>query len=239
MPYTPMSCGTGHSFRDTRTMPYAYWGGECQSERAPAVGENAFWSCVLNSSRKKCTVIVMRNERMKEFEGSRRPTKGRSEIMWNQVELWNCATEHERQRWRDEQTKQERLWSNVHKWGPNPVSFLRKNDLSLEFWRGDCHFVREFFSFKPAIDNNNPRLNRNRREADRIHSQAKTNDGNESTTGQLYNKKSRIITTVITSLNYWRVLMNVIGVLKRRSPRTPEIARTCLCTDFGFDLIKS
>ena len=32
-------------------MPYAYWGSECQSERAPALGENAFWSRVLDSGR--------------------------------------------------------------------------------------------------------------------------------------------------------------------------------------------
>ena len=29
-------------FRGTRTIQYAYWGGECQSERAPAWRENAF-----------------------------------------------------------------------------------------------------------------------------------------------------------------------------------------------------
>ena len=38
-------------FRDTRTMPYAYWGSECQSERAPALGENAFWSRLLDCGR--------------------------------------------------------------------------------------------------------------------------------------------------------------------------------------------
>ena len=31
MPYTPVSCGTGHSSRGTRTLPYAYWDGDCQS----------------------------------------------------------------------------------------------------------------------------------------------------------------------------------------------------------------
>ena len=36
MPYTPVSCETGHSFRGTRTILYAYWGCVCQSERAPA-----------------------------------------------------------------------------------------------------------------------------------------------------------------------------------------------------------
>ena len=48
---------TGHRkneesrFRGTRTLPYAYRGSECQSERAPAWRENAFWSRVLDSSR--------------------------------------------------------------------------------------------------------------------------------------------------------------------------------------------
>ena len=53
MPYTTVSCVTSHSFRDTRTMPYDYGGSECQSVRAPALRENAFWSCVLDSSRER------------------------------------------------------------------------------------------------------------------------------------------------------------------------------------------
>ena len=65
---------------------------------------------------------------MKEFEGGRRPTKERSGIKWN------FETEHERQRWRHEQTRQERVWSNINNWGMNPVSFLRKNVSSVEFW---------------------------------------------------------------------------------------------------------
>ena len=32
--------------RGTRTLSYAYWAGVCQSERAPALGENVFWCCV-------------------------------------------------------------------------------------------------------------------------------------------------------------------------------------------------
>ena len=113
--YTPVSCGTGHFFRDTRIMPYAFWGSECPSEKAPALGENAFWSCVPDRTG-------IDREWMKKFEGGRSGTN------------WNCATEDERQRWRDEQTKQERVRSNIHNWGTNPVSFLRNNDLSLEFW---------------------------------------------------------------------------------------------------------
>jgi hypothetical protein len=108
------------------------------------------WSCVLDRTGRE-------REWMKKFEGGRSGTK------------WNCeiANEHERQRWRDEKTKQERVWSNIQNWGTNPVSFLKKNDLSLGFWRGDCHFVREFFNFKPAINKNSQRLNRNCRETNR------------------------------------------------------------------------
>ena len=135
-------------------------------------------SCVLDRTRKERA--EWRNSREVEVEPS--------EVKWN------CATEHERQRWRDEQTKQERVWSNIQNWGTNPVSFLRKNDLSLEFWGGDCHFVREFFNLNQQSTRTSPRLNRSWRETDRIHSPSKTNDRNESTTGQLYNKESRIIT---------------------------------------------
>ena len=53
MQYTPVSCVAGHSFRDTRIMPYANWGSVCQSARAPALRENALWCCVLDSSRQR------------------------------------------------------------------------------------------------------------------------------------------------------------------------------------------
>ena len=89
-----------------------------------------------------------------------------------------------------------------------------KSDLSVELRGGDCYFVREFFNFKPAINKNSRRLNRNWRETDRIDSQWTTDNRNESTAGQLYSKESNIITTIIISSNYWRALMNVIGILK-------------------------
>ena len=140
---------------------------------------------------------------MRKFEGGRSGTK------------WNCATEHERQRWRDEKTQQERVWSNMQSWGTNPGCFLRKNDLPLEFWAEEIAILLGNSSiFNTAINKNSPRLNRNRSETDRIHIQSKTNDRNKSTTGQLYNKESRMITTVITSSKYWRVLINAIGILK-------------------------
>ena len=202
MQYTPVTCGTVHFFRGTHTLPYASWRSTCQSERTPALSE------ITPSGVVSWTERV---ERESEWRNSREADRI---AQWNQVGIWNCATEHERQRWRDEQTKQERVWSSIKNWGANPVSFLRKNGLSLEFRRGDCHFVREFFNFKPAINKSSQRLNRNWRETDRIHSQLKTNDRNESKTGQLYNKESRIITTVITSSNYWRVLIYVLGIRK-------------------------
>ena len=61
MPYTPVSCGTGHSFRDTRTMPYAYWSSECQSERALAWRENAFWTRVLDCGRETDAQMIRQN----------------------------------------------------------------------------------------------------------------------------------------------------------------------------------
>ena len=44
--------------RGTRTLPYAYWGGECQSGRAPALRQNAFWSRVLDCALVPILVIV-------------------------------------------------------------------------------------------------------------------------------------------------------------------------------------
>ena len=39
--------------RGTRIMPYAHRGSECRSGRAPALGENAFCSCVFDSSSQR------------------------------------------------------------------------------------------------------------------------------------------------------------------------------------------
>ena len=40
--------GVQSGFRGTHTILYTHWGCECQSERAPALGENAFWIRVLD-----------------------------------------------------------------------------------------------------------------------------------------------------------------------------------------------
>ena len=83
----------------------------CHSERAPAWTENAFWCCVLDRTRKE---IEWRNLREAVVEPS--------------------GTMQLSMRDRDEQTKQERVWSDIQNWGANPVSSLKKIDLSLEFW---------------------------------------------------------------------------------------------------------
>ena len=157
-------------------------------------------------------------EWMKKFERGRRPTKGRS------------GTEHERQRWRDEQTKQGRVGSNIQNWGTRDCQFSEKEWFvsGILSW-GDCHFFREFFNFKRAINKNSQRLERNWRETDRIHSQSKTNDRNESATEQFSNKESRIMATFITSSNYWRILVNGRGILK-----TPDES-----LDNGWNVVSS
>ena len=173
MPHTLVSCGAGHSSRGTRILPYAYWGSERQSERAPARRENATWTRVLD-----CQIDRDTADKVKDWTpaGGRRPTKGRS------------GAEHERQRWRNEEAKQERVWSNIQNWGTRDCQFSEKEWFvsGILSW-GDCHFFREFFNFKRAINKKSRRWNRSWRETDRIHSQSKTNDTNESTTGQWYN----------------------------------------------------
>ena len=148
MPYIPVSCESGHSFRGTRTMPYAYWGSECQSERAPAWRENASWSCVLDWTGR---------ERVNE-EIRGRP-KADQMAPWNQVELWNCAWEAEMKRWEDKTGKTVIKYPELRH---ESCQFSRKElfDSGTLSW-GDCHFVREFLNFKPAINKNSQRLNRN------------------------------------------------------------------------------
>ena len=136
MPYTPVSCGTGHSFRDTRTMPYAYRGGECQSERAPAWRENAFWSCVLDSSRQRCSKY---SEAEWEKEGIRVRPKAFQKTQWNQG--W------------DEQTNQPRVWANADNWALNQISWQGENNSSVPLDNSSkrlpfCGGIRQFSATK-------------------------------------------------------------------------------------------
>ena len=53
--------------RGTRTILYTQWGNECQRERAPALGEKAFWCCVSDKVEKDAAGIGRLNDRMKAF----------------------------------------------------------------------------------------------------------------------------------------------------------------------------
>ena len=129
-------------FRDTRIMPYAYWGRECQNERALTSRENACRSCVLGRTH--------RESGWRNFEGGRRPTKARSETMWNQVEFWNCATEHERQRWRDEKTTNGKECDQIFRTEARLLSVfwervicLRNSDEEIAILLGDSSILNE------------------------------------------------------------------------------------------------
>ena len=119
MPYTPVSCGTVHFLRGTRTLPYAYWGSECQSERAPAWRENACWSCVLDRTSRV-------REWMKKFEEGRRPSKGRS---GNNETM---GTEGERQRCTDKTAKMSGKWWQLRDKSCHPV---RKDWFFCSTWQ--------------------------------------------------------------------------------------------------------
>ena len=101
-------------FPGTRTIPSTQWCGECQSERAPALRENAFWCCVLDRIERDTAGIVRRNERMKGVRG--RP-KADHKAQCNQG--W------------DEQTNQPRVWANAENWALNQVSWQGKDDSSV------------------------------------------------------------------------------------------------------------
>ena len=120
MPYTSVSCVTGHSFRDTHTMPYVYWGAERQRERAPALGENAFCSCILDSTRNRCS---RHSEAEWKNEGIRGRPKADHRAQSNQG--------------RDEQTNQSRVWANAGNWVLNQFSWQGKNDFSVQLLKSE------------------------------------------------------------------------------------------------------
>ena len=122
-------------------------------------------------------------ERVNEEMRGRPKTDQRAQ--WHQVEpsgtleLCNCQTENEWQTWRDEQTKKGKSVIKYSELRHESCQFSEKEWFvsGMMSW-GDCHFVREFFNFQPAINKNSQRLNRNGRETYRIHSHSKTNDRN-------------------------------------------------------------
>ena len=112
MLYIPVGCGTAHSFSDTRIMPYTHWGSVSVKVREHQHRERTpsgvvFWTAA---------EAVRGNERIKEFEGGRRPTK-------------RCSrTVAERQRCTDDQTEYPRVGVNEYNWRANPFSWHGKND---------------------------------------------------------------------------------------------------------------
>ena len=95
---------------------------------------------------------------MKKYVWGRRPTKERSETMWNQVELWNWAWETERKRWADKTGKSVIKYSELrHK----SCQFSEEEWFVSRILRRRLLFFREFLTFKPAINKNSQRLNKN------------------------------------------------------------------------------
>ena len=124
----------------TRTMLYAYWSSECQSKRAPAWRENAFFNCVLDRTETDTVGTVRRSEKMKEFseEAEGRP-KGSVEPG---------------ERWTHKFSKsQSKLWES----SAQSVQFNKESMILLfnsTILQGDCHFVEEFFKSEPRMNSN-------------------------------------------------------------------------------------
>ena len=78
--------------------------------RWAALGENAFWSCVLDRAERDTDGIVRWCERMKKIGGGRRPTKGRS------------GTVEGRQGCTDKQIKYPRIVPDAENWALHEVS---------------------------------------------------------------------------------------------------------------------
>ena len=124
---------TGHwkntesRFLGTRTMPYTHWGCVCQSERAPALGENASYSVVFwTVSDRDVVVIVRQSARMNQF--FRRRPKADQRAQWNQG--------------RYEQTNYSAIRRNIVNWAVNPVNWQGKNDFVLLLFESEKEIVR-------------------------------------------------------------------------------------------------
>ena len=145
MPYTPLSCGTGHSFHGTRTIPYTHWGSECQNKTAPALRENATRSCVLDRTG-RARESEWKNSR--EAEGRPKGAVESSGI----VQLSMRDRDEEMSR-----LKRERVWSNIQNGGTNAVSFLTQIDHSDLRNRSDplCSVMFLATGFRPVFRRTN------------------------------------------------------------------------------------
>ena len=94
MPYTPVSCGTGHSFRDTRTLPHAHWGKVCQRESTSIKRERPLELC----SGHKGERCSRDSEAERDNERDSREAEGRSKGAVEPRKLSNRGRETEMHR---------------------------------------------------------------------------------------------------------------------------------------------
>ena len=115
-------------FRDTRSMPYAYWGGECRSERAPALGERD----------------GRHSEAKWENEGERTP----SGVVYGTVE--------ERQMCVDEQTKYPRVGAKRLQLRDKSGHLAREEWFfysTRQFSKDIAIFAEKFRNLEPRVSN--------------------------------------------------------------------------------------
>ena len=196
----PVNCGTGHSFRGHRTMPYAYCGSECQRERerAPALRENAFWSRVLGRTERDPVGIVRRSERMKEFEEA----EGRPKDAVEPRKLSNRGRKTEMHRWTEKTALSlNRCWEQ----GAQAGYFTRKGWLlcsilqffnEIVFWWRNSSILNHDESTMTWVNV----LTKERRE---LRGSSRHLKENSTRTGQLDNEESRFRGTRTMPYAYW------------------------------------
>ena len=131
---------TGHSSRGTRILPCAPVVMCVRVREGTSIKrENATRCCVFDRTEADTVGLVWQSERMKEFDGGRRPTKGRS------------GTKGEMNRQIIQESQQiMRTQRSISSVG-NERLILLFNSTILQ---ADCHFVEEFFNFEPRMNSN-------------------------------------------------------------------------------------
>ena len=145
----PVNCGTGHSFRGHRTMPYAYCGSECQRERereresTSIERERLLESCLGKNGE--------RSGRHSEVEWGNEGNRGRPKA--DQRTQWNVGRETGMHRWTD------KIPENCRKcWELS----ARSGQLAREEWlfcstrplsKAIALFLEKFLNFERRINN--------------------------------------------------------------------------------------
>ena len=115
MPYIPVSCGTGHFFRDTRMKRERLL--ELCFGHQQAEIQQTWWGRMRECTRKS----ERQSGRIEQFfYGGRVPTK------------WHRQTVEEIQRCIDQKTKYPRVWADDQHWGANHLNLQGKNDSSFQ-----------------------------------------------------------------------------------------------------------